>query len=535
MADSTLGWYSLSTESSQDTQFEVAAVDGVEALGETYYFDLDLVSPNFNLDLAELLGTEATFSFSPWGAGLRYFHGVLTRVEAVREVDSRSMLYRARLEPWFAQFRQFQTNIAYVDDVNGLALSDLITQVMDRQGFQSGFDYSLQLSAPITKRKFVMQYHESDMDFLRRWLEFEGAYFYFDQGDSDGSETVVFVDDTSALPTTPITLQYRGGAAISTDQYLSALLSIGETQTGVTQTASLQNYNYRRAQDLVAATADNTSAGWGTVMSYGGDLRNEDQANSYANLRAQALGVDWQVFRGESYVSQLSAGSTISVSGHPRNAMNANFLVTKVRHRGSQAGFGISAGGGPTDAPVEQSFYVAEFEALSSNTQFRLPLTTPRPNIAGYLLAQIDAEDGGVAYMDDYGRYKVLLPYDSSDHDPTKASAWVRVATSFQGPGSPGQTGFHFPLLQGTEVALAFLDGDLDQPIIAGVLNNSLIPQNVNQNNPAVNRIVSQLGHELHLDDSTATPAIRMQSSSAAVSVLVGAYGGQIGGSTEKS
>ena len=98
----------------------------------------------------------------------------------------------------------------------------------------------------------------------------------------------------------------------------------------------------------------------------------------------------------------------------------------------------------------------------------------------------------------------------------------MRVATSFQGPGSPGQTGFHFPLLQGTEVALGFLDGDLDQPIIAGVLNNSLIPQNVNQNNPAINRIVSQLGHELQMDDSAATPAIRMQSSSAAVSVLMG-------------
>ena len=54
MADSTLGWYALSTDSSQNTEFQVAAMDGVEALGETYYFDLDLVSPNFNLDLSEL-------------------------------------------------------------------------------------------------------------------------------------------------------------------------------------------------------------------------------------------------------------------------------------------------------------------------------------------------------------------------------------------------------------------------------------------------------------------------------------------------
>jgi type VI secretion system secreted protein VgrG len=105
MADSTLGWYALSTDSSQNTEFQVAAMDGVEALGETYYFDLDLVSPNFNLDLSELLGTGATFSFSPWGADQRYFHGVLTRIEAVREVDSGSMLYRARLEPHAAKWQ----------------------------------------------------------------------------------------------------------------------------------------------------------------------------------------------------------------------------------------------------------------------------------------------------------------------------------------------------------------------------------------------------------------------------------------------
>jgi uncharacterized protein involved in type VI secretion and phage assembly len=76
---------------------------------------------------------------------------------------------------------------------------------------------------------------------------------------------------------------------------------------------------------------------------------------------------------------------------------------------------------------------------------------------------------------------------------------------------------------------LAFMDGDPDQPVIVGVLNNSLYPSTVNNANNTVNRIVSRLGNELHMDDTVQTPGIRMQTPNGSGAVLLGAFGGQFG------
>jgi type VI secretion system secreted protein VgrG len=528
MTDSNLGWYAFSSAALPDTDFQVAVIDGVETLGGTYFFDIDLAVNDPNVDMTQVVGGTAALTIKPWGTNERYFHGLVTRMEVLREVAQGQMLYRARLEPNYAKLRQNIANIAYIDGAQGLTLSDIINKVMDRQGLQSGIDYELKLSSPLTHRYFMMQFHESDFDFLQRWLEFEGAYYYFDQGQSDGSEKIVFVDDTASLSQTNISVKYRPNGAIATDQYEKTLYAFGQIQQGVSQTALLQNYNYRHSQDQVSASASHNNTSWGTVTTFGGDLRTNSQASSYAQLRAQMLGMRAQVFKGTALVSGLSPGISITVADHPRDALNTTFRVISVHHRGCQAGFGITASNAPNQSE-DESFYTADFEALLPTVQFRLPLVTPRPTISGYLPGQINGESGTVAYLDEHGRYKVVLPFDTETHPNTKASAWIRLATPYNGPGQTGDTGFHFPLLQGTEVALAFLGGDPDLPIIVGALNNSVIPSPVNQNNPQINRLVSQAGHELHMDDTKDTPAIRMQSASSQVAVLIGSYGGKFG------
>ena len=528
MADSTLGWYAFNPVTSQQTDFQVAAFDGTERLGGAYCFDIDLVSSNFDLDLSEFVGTPAALSMQPWNGALRFFHGVVTAAEMVHTVAEDKALYRMRLEPRLSMLRQTVLNLAYLDSVNGLALSDLVQQVLNRQGLELGQDYQLQLGTPITRRSFVMQYRETDLDFLTRWLEFEGAFYYFIQGDAQGQESIIFIDDVSALPPNTLDLKYRPGGGISMDQYATSLTKLGEARKAITQTVALLNYDYRHAQDLVDTTSDVQSPSWGQVFNYGDDLRNNDQANSYAGLRAQALDAQSQVFRGETFASGLTVGATISVTGHPRQAFNTNFMITQVRHRGTQAGFGVSvpdAAGRPSD----QNYYIAEFEAIVAQTPFRLQLQTPRPKVSGYLPAQIDSDDGQTAALDRYGRYKVQLLYDAAAHDTMKGSAWVRLAAPYQGPGQTGDTGIHFPPSLGTEVMLAFMDGDPDQPVIVGVLNNSLYPSTVNNANNTVNRIVSRLGNELHLDDTVQTPGIRMQTPNGSGAVLLGAFGGQFG------
>lgn len=528
MAESTLGWYAFHPVTSQQTEFQVVAIDGFERLGGTYHFDIDLASPHFNLDLTEFVGTPAALKMRPWGGSVRVVHGIVTAAEMVADIAEGKALYRLRLEPRLSKLRQTILNQAYLDSADGLALSDLLKQVFDRQGLELDQDYALQLGAPITRRSFVMQYRESDLDFLTRWLEFEGAFYYFVQSEAQGHEKIVFVDDSSALPPNNISLKYQPGGSITVDEYENALIKFGEARKAVSHKVQLMNYDYRHAQDLVAVDSQVRSRSWGEIFTYGDDLRKNHQAHSYATLRTQALDVQAQVFRGQTFASGLTAGLTITVTGHPRSSFNGSFLITQVRHRGAQAGFGLSV---PDGAGLngDQDYYLAEFEAIAAQTPFRLQLQTQRPSVSGYLPAQIDSDDGELAALDQYGRYKVQLLYDAATHGSMKGSAWVRLASPYHGPGQVGDTGIHFPLSLGTEVMLGFMDGDPDQPVILGALNNSLTPSTVNHANNTTNRVVSRLGNELHLDDTVQTPGIRMQTQAGLGAIMLGAFGGQFG------
>jgi type VI secretion system secreted protein VgrG len=59
--------------------------------------------------------------------------------------------------------------------------------------------------------------------------------------------------------------------------------------------------------------------------------------------------------------------------------------------------------------------------------------------------------------------------------------------------------GTHFPLKPGTEVAIAFVGGDPDRPIIVGAIPNALTPSPVTATNPGVHRMRTSRGVTIDL------------------------------------
>ena len=112
--------------------------------------------------------------------------------------------------------------------------------------------------------------------------------------------------------------------------------------------------------------------------------------------------------------------------------------------------------------------YRCAFEAIPAKTVFRPPLITPKPRVNGILTALVDGQKDKYAYIDDEGRYKVKLFFDPSEEKDGKASKAIRLAQPYAGPGY----GMHFPLHTGTEIAVGFVDGDLDRPIGLGAVPN---------------------------------------------------------------
>ena len=135
------------------------------------------------------------------------------------------------------------------------------------------------------------------------------------------------------------------------------------------------------------------------------------------------------------------------------------WLVVEIEHSGSR-----------------DQTYRNRFSAVAAHLPYRPP-TLPEPKVSGSLNARVVSPDNYTyAYLDHMGRYRVRLPFDLDEWSPGGDSRPVRLAKPYAGP----DYGQHFPLHEGTEVMLSFVQGNPDRPYI--VKRNKKYPTEPPQN-----------------------------------------------------
>ena len=75
---------------------------------------------------------------------------------------------------------------------------------------------------------------------------------------------------------------------------------------------------------------------------------------------------------------------------------------------------------------------------------------------------------GNLLPIDEFGRYRVELPFVNADEPGKKVTCWMRMAQ----PAAGAKYGTYFTLESGAEVLVAFINGDPDRPVIWGSLYN---------------------------------------------------------------
>ncbi|HCA9735142.1 TPA: type VI secretion system Vgr family protein, partial [Klebsiella pneumoniae] len=74
-----------------------------------------------------------------------------------------------------------------------------------------------------------------------------------------------------------------------------------------------------------------------------------------------------------------------------------------------------------------------------------------------------------------------------------------------------GETlGWHTPLIDGTEVAIAFSNGDIDLPYIASALHDSEHPDHVNRDNHTRNVLRTPANNKLRMEDRRGEEHIKL-------------------------
>lgn len=364
------------------------------------------------------------------------------------------------------------------------------------------------------EREAIVQYEESDLDFLSRWLEHEGVFYAFENAAE--RERVLFGDSVGryrALPGETSTLAFRPQGAQgepARGQRAEPVRAFTVTTRPLPREVVLTDYNWRTpelTQLVCRETVD--PQGRGVVREYNHHFKDLAQGQALARARAEELRAGEVLARGRSECPTLRPGLTFTLAEHPHEAWNREWLVTSVIHEVEQS-FSLQYGS------VLGARYANELEAIPADRCFRPARRTPWPAIHGVMHARVDATPGSEPYadVDELGRYLVRIPFDEGLQGKERASRFVRMAQPYAGGEG---SGMHFPLRKGTEVILAHVDGDPDRPIIVGAVPNPATLSPVTGKNRHMNTIQTPTGNGLVMDDQLGNQGILMHTSSGSV------------------
>ncbi|MFO0982203.1 MAG: type VI secretion system tip protein TssI/VgrG [Planctomycetota bacterium] len=458
-----------------DDTLHITDMSGTDEISRYYVFTLGLVSKKPDIKFADLLTRPARIEIKQGvklaggdkrgvqtlkiGGLLRSFEQVEQRLDWAR--------YRAELvSPLWKLSMNLRSHI-FIDKT----VPDIIKEVFKDHGLADGTDFELRGLSGYPKREFVMQYQESDLDFIDRWLEHEGICYFHEHSDA-GSKLVLAnataghrpVQGNPAIAYKPIAdADNRVEAGEGEDWFREEVIPVFHCkQHVIPKQVILKEYNWRKPNEDLKVDHDVQKDGVGIVYEYNNHYQDVAEGKKCAAIRTEEHVCREIVYSGESDCRSFRAGGTYKLENHYREDYNKSHLLIAVNHSASQS---IElASNSATNATYRNSF-----SSVPADRVFRPMRRTPWPHIAGFISAKVDGSGSGeYPEIDDMGRYKVKLPLDLTDKKDGKASRYVRMMQPYAGGGM----GMHFPLHKGTEVALIFLDGNPDRPIIAGAIPN---------------------------------------------------------------
>jgi type VI secretion system VgrG family protein len=496
-----------------EDKFGVVHFKGFEGFSTPYEFEIMLVSSDPDIDMTKVLQNPAVFTIvRPDGDIL--FQGILASFDLLHAVDEH-VFYRAVLVPRLWWLSLTQHNQIFLDKT----VPEIIGEVLEDGGLTTD-DYEFRLQNEWPTWEYVCQYRESHLNFVSRWMEREGMYYFFEQ--TEKGEKLIITDTN--MSHTPMaegkTMSYSPPSGMEEAHREEVISAIVCKQKLLPAKLHVNDYNYRKPSLSLSAEAEVLDRGRGEVHLYGEHFRTPEEGQELARIRAEELLSHEKRFHGESTIPYLRPGYLFDLEEHFRDSLNQQYLTIELEHEGNQTGFllaGIQKGLAEVEA---QPYYRNSFVAIPSDVQYRHPKTTEKPSFNGTINARIDAEGSGIyAELDGHGRYKVKLPFDASGRNDGHASHWLRMAQPYAGTDH----GMHFPLHKGTEVLLTFVEGDPDRPIIAAAVPNPGTSSPVTAENQTQSVIQSAGQNKIHMEDLAGKERILMQSPKAGSWVRIGA------------
>ena len=456
------------------TPWNVASWTLDERIGKPYVATLVLVNEDLEVDARALLGVQATLTLRRGEDHERVIGGIVRRVELGRTTD-RARIVTIELVPALALLALRKDSRIFQD----LDVTDILDAVVGGGLEAHEREIDLRTRRTYLRREYCVQYGETDLDFAQRLMEEEGISYFFETS-SDGVEKMVLVDDRHAMPallqdehTIPFVQQRE---ETSDTEHVHELTSATQTRTTSFALGDL-DWTQAGAQAVIDAHAHGDDAqGLAreeyahdravTLGSYDGTQYARSDAEARLRTRSEAHGGRSRVLSGVGNVIRFAPGRTVTIEDHPIAELDGELLLLSVSHRGHSPELRDLLGNARYAA--DDVSYECAFEAIPADVPYRMPIVTPKPRVHGMLSALVVGADGQEIHSDPHRRVRIQMRWDRQGTLDEKSSCFVRVMQSWAGAGF----GALFLPRVGMEVAVAFLDGDPDRPMIAGCLYN---------------------------------------------------------------
>ena len=445
---------------------KVTGFEGTEGISRLFRFRITFCSSEPAVAFDEIVGKPCVLEIAG-ASGSRFVNGIVRRFERSGEGSSLTY-YSAEIVPvhWLLTRRR-KSRIFQEHNCSDMTIPGIIRKVFQDAGIPED-NYRFALQGSYDAREYVVQYRESEMNFIARLMEEEGIFFFFEHA-VDGHK-LVLGDSPVAHTATPNQAEFvyrdpTGLVAEGDQEYIYEIRDGQQIRIGAVR---LDDHNYEQPQvDLMStATADQyTSLEYND---YPGRYLDKSVGDRFASIRLEEFQCRRRIQRMGATVRALLPGYTFTLAEHPVAEMNRDYLVTRIKHTARQ----------PQSLEAEASAergaeYKAVVRSIPADVPYRPARTTPRPLIHGTQTAIVTGPSGEEIHTDKYGRVKVQFRWDHEGICDENSSRWIRVSQGSAG----GQYGMMFLPRVGQEVVIDFLEGDPDKPIITGrVYNNDLMP-----------------------------------------------------------
>ncbi len=458
----------LSTRDVVDvTQFSLR-----ESVSSLFEVEVIVVSRNQSIDLDAAVGQPCRFTLRSAVEGsapvVRFWDGICSALEQVRSVTraiDKLATYQMTLVPhlWLATQRRNHRVFQQMSEVE-IAIAVLA---------EWGVEPILRLDpAQYKKRKYRVQYAETDYAFIARMLEEAGVAHLFVQG-AERTELVLtdrpqvaaprkarlpFRDDPSSLDAQdPSIYHAQVGRRVRPGRYTMRdhdprmaadyrLLASSPGDDATDAEVSLESYHYTPGAFLYEVDRGDDTP----VADDKSKVRSDEkEAAQLAKKRMDAARTTAHLVAFDSNAVDLAAGVVVGFVDHPHHSLGDDQLILLLEVRMS----GFDTGN------IQLSC-----QGLNAKFAYRPPMTTPRPRVQGIESATVVGPPGEEIHVDEFGRVRIHFHWDRRTTMDDSSSCWIPVSQGWAG------TGFGSIALPrvGQEVLVDFLGGDPDRPVITG-------------------------------------------------------------------